>query len=451
MPKYKVTTDQGVFEVDLDREPDSPEQLQSLVTSHLSGGGQATTPASPAVAPAEEKTLAGFGASLPGKAFKFGEDIVQGATALPSAAYQLTKEAFSLGGPKPATEAVAQGVADLPSYLGRRYGGGQQILDTLYNDPFGFMADVSTVLGGVGGVAKLGGMAKLASGLKKASAVSDPLAYIGKAVRSGAQAARLPEKLYTSALNPRGTIEAGEQVVARGLKEELPVTRGGAQTAKERIKDLTQQVDTKVAAINVPPTDQLDIVARARAEVAPEFTGINKAADLEAMDAALLEHLRGHYKPQGSSAKELLDIKRASYKDPRLKKAYERELVQEYPKTETHLAITREIKEELHRLDPDLSLLDERSHELIDLKKEMLAAVKAHRKSSMFNIGTGTAGVVGGVAGGPGGAAALIGLRYMLKHPGFKSKLAIALNKAQKLKSSSLTKLSTLERVGETE
>ncbi len=37
MPKYKVKTDQGTFAVELDREPESPEQLQELVTLQLQG------------------------------------------------------------------------------------------------------------------------------------------------------------------------------------------------------------------------------------------------------------------------------------------------------------------------------------------------------------------------------------------------------------------------------
>src|SRR5688572_5895382 len=35
MPKYRVTTDQGVFNVTLDSEPESPEQLRDLVQTHL--------------------------------------------------------------------------------------------------------------------------------------------------------------------------------------------------------------------------------------------------------------------------------------------------------------------------------------------------------------------------------------------------------------------------------
>lgn len=38
MPKYKVKTDQGAFAVELDQEPQSTEQLNSLVASHLAGG-----------------------------------------------------------------------------------------------------------------------------------------------------------------------------------------------------------------------------------------------------------------------------------------------------------------------------------------------------------------------------------------------------------------------------
>lgn len=53
MPKYRVETDQGNFLVDLDRAPDSPEQLRSLVETELAkmGGGP-----SPQVAPPPRQT-----------------------------------------------------------------------------------------------------------------------------------------------------------------------------------------------------------------------------------------------------------------------------------------------------------------------------------------------------------------------------------------------------------
>lgn len=54
MPKYKVTTDQGTFAVELDQEPESQEQLNNLVTAHLSGQAPTET-ATPANAAEELK------------------------------------------------------------------------------------------------------------------------------------------------------------------------------------------------------------------------------------------------------------------------------------------------------------------------------------------------------------------------------------------------------------
>lgn len=54
MPTYRVRTDQGDFKVTLDREPESPEELQRLVEAHFAEAPDAsseTTPASSAPAP----------------------------------------------------------------------------------------------------------------------------------------------------------------------------------------------------------------------------------------------------------------------------------------------------------------------------------------------------------------------------------------------------------------
>lgn len=63
-----------------------------------------------------------------------------------------------------------------------RYGGVENIKNTLYNDPIGALADVSTVISGVGAGAGLIGKAGTASKLARASSLTDPLAIAGRAV-----------------------------------------------------------------------------------------------------------------------------------------------------------------------------------------------------------------------------------------------------------------------------
>jgi hypothetical protein len=403
-------------------------------------------------APTEEKTLTGFGANILSSGAKMAGDIVQAVPAIAQTAWSaLTKPAQF------ATEAVPQmaeqAATDIPAYLGKRYGGGQQILDTLYNDPVGFMADLSTVLGGAGGAAKLGGMAKLASGLKKAEAIADPIAQVGRAVRAplaaGGRAIGAPKRLYESALKPSGDFASAQEVVQTGLRESIPVSLAGADKADRLIKDITGQIDAKVAAINAPPTDPLDMALNAQTKMQAKFEhSVNKVGDYRDIDTALDEFLQGHTQPK--TAGDLLKFKRASQKDPRIKSSYGRD-AQDYAKIETKKQLVREAKEQLVRLDPDLSALNARDSALIDLEDEMLSAMKRIENRDIMNLGTGGAGIAGYAIGGPAGAAKLIAFKYLLNQPLVKSKLAIALNKAQKLKSSSLTKLSTLERVGETE
>lgn len=63
-----------------------------------------------------------------------------------------------------------------------RYGGVENIKNTLYNDPIGALADVSTVVSGVGAGAGLLGKAGTASKLSKVASLADPLQLTAKAV-----------------------------------------------------------------------------------------------------------------------------------------------------------------------------------------------------------------------------------------------------------------------------
>lgn len=63
-----------------------------------------------------------------------------------------------------------------------RYGGVENIKNTLYNDPIGALADVSTVISGVGAGAGLAGKVGTASKLSKVASLTDPLQATVKAV-----------------------------------------------------------------------------------------------------------------------------------------------------------------------------------------------------------------------------------------------------------------------------
>lgn len=81
----------------------------------------------------------------------------------------------------------AQLAGKVNDFYGQRYGGFGNIENTLYTDPVGAAADISTVLGGAGAIAgklgkvsELGSLARAGEALSTASDVTNPLAIPGK-------------------------------------------------------------------------------------------------------------------------------------------------------------------------------------------------------------------------------------------------------------------------------
>jgi hypothetical protein len=77
------------------------------------------------------------------------------------------------------------------NFYKQRYGGVDNIGETIYNDPMGFLLDASVVLGGAGAVAKGVGAATKASGISRvgsalstASTFTDPFMLAGKAAKA---------------------------------------------------------------------------------------------------------------------------------------------------------------------------------------------------------------------------------------------------------------------------
>ncbi len=81
MPKYDVVTDQGTFEITLDRPPASPEELRSLAEEALSGPSQATRtapePGRPSAFQAAVEPFRRVGAGLIEMPFSIGRGLAQ--------------------------------------------------------------------------------------------------------------------------------------------------------------------------------------------------------------------------------------------------------------------------------------------------------------------------------------------------------------------------------------
>jgi hypothetical protein len=419
------------------------------------------TPDTAVASPPQEKTLAGFGSNILSSAGKFAGDIGKAVVSAPGLLYGASKEVGGLGAhalfgrPEPETPVLSgavEAVKGIPDYLAERYGGPEKILDTLYKDPVGFAADLSTLVSGAGAAAKVGKMGKLSEGLSTASKIVDPIAQAGRAVRApGAAVGRafgLPEKLYESALKPSTAGPSGiykaRRNVTTGLREEIPVTAAGETKAKGIIDELKSKVDAEIAAIPAGAEfDPLDAALKAEAQTKPKYVGVTKAADEKAIDKTIDTFLEGHSTPKSPvETQKFKTSSHASLKD----RAYGE---QKGPGVETEKAITRLAKEKLEEWAPNLKQLNAREGSVIALERDLQKAVDRIRKHQMIGIGTPLMAGAGGALAGPAGAWALAAIKIALDQPAFKSNLAFAIKRAQGLKASKLTKVSTAVRVTE--
>lgn len=202
-----------------------------------------------------------------------------------------------------------QSFQHLMDVYSQRYGGLGNIAKTAYEDPIGFAADASTLLGGAGALAAASDIGDVGNVLSKAGEAINPLSIPGKAVGKVSDALQSSaSKGYSDALAATTksdklltkpivegrdvNLPSGEQyhvpgLIERGVKGSLNKI---SDTVDENLQNVGKQYDTAEKAIPgstklevQPILDQLD-------EVKKEFT-INGANGPVIADPAAVQHL----------------------------------------------------------------------------------------------------------------------------------------------------------------
>jgi len=147
-------------------------------------------------------------------------------------------------------------------YYVNKYGSIDNLKKTMYEDPVGFMADVSTVLtmgGGLaskaGSISKSSSLLKAGEALSTASDVANPLAAPGlllKGARKTVAATNIPEDIYARTMKmPPGSVR--EDVQGKVLKtlvrnEEIPLGTGrfSGKSSLEKINNIVKKTGDSI-------------------------------------------------------------------------------------------------------------------------------------------------------------------------------------------------------------
>jgi hypothetical protein len=433
-------------------------------------------------APPEPPSLSGFAGNVLGSGARMVEntvdalihpiDTITSLASIPVGVYQ------KAGGPVPAgfDDHHLKMVDAMIDHLKQRYGSLDAAKKTLYEDPVGVMADLSTALGGGGGVlskagklSEVGALGRAGEVVSTLSRVTNPVSIVTRpaaaAGRWGASKAGLnAEDLYRTALRPRidTPVEDVRQMVQTGLTNTLPVSESGAEALQGLLTDLQSKIEAKTkaagaAGITIDPKKVAQRVDEIEARMGGTYSQVNPVKDRQTIQRSREEFLAENTLPgqtavppqptgmldpygrpimtPGQPATLSQSIPIPADDAQRMKVGTYQKIRQDYgamstAQVESQKALARGLKEELSAALPELTGLNESQGKLLDLQPVLESAVnKAANRSGWFKHMV-TAGAATAIGGKPLGAVYSI-MSAVLDDPAVRSRLAIAINKAQ--------------------
>lgn len=385
----------------------------------------------------KQKSLGGFAGNILGSGAKLVGDI--GSAVLNP--IDTAKNIYNLGsgivqlaipeeqGNEKLARAVGQFYAD-------RYGGLDKAWNTLYNDPVGMAADISTVLGGggallkgVGSLSKASGLTRAGSVLSKAGRTIDPLSVVGKAggvigkgksKLAGALASE-SENLLTRGMGNPQTLKKAKGVSPITMRELFSkyntydrtpeAFQAGAKQAQSMAKGLLEQAPTSIDTRRILSLFDEEI-AKLQSGAKTSTKMANALDELVARKQMFLDGIQNENvsTPLMSDASKVYGIKSAFQGDvpPSSFGMPTQEVGKNLGTTKAYQTLLRGIEEQA----PGIKNLGREQSALIKLEEMARAsgARGAARQNINFSkLGSATAGGV--VAGIPGAVVGYVGER----------------------------------------
>lgn len=326
-----------------------------------------------------------------------------------------------------------------------RYGGFDNFKKTLEKDPIGTLADVASILSGLGGVTKggakvagkvatiPGAITKTGSVLAETGKALEPLNIIAKGVIAPFKLIpqKIPESLYRKAAIMSTTIPAKDRVSAikTALKEGIPLTQKGIDKLWKRVFELDDEVSEIINSKSSAkiPTEKVIAHLKEAKDYFSDYPG-NKAIlkKIDRFEIEITEQLG-----KSISAKSAQAMKKKVYTV--LRDAYKGEV--KIPDKKSRMAIANGVRTELEKLFPEISKLNKQEGALLNLNTSISRAVERisqQRLVSWRDLTIGTS--VGFATDSPAAGASALVAMMILSDAKVQSHIAILLNKAKTTK-----------------
>jgi hypothetical protein len=288
-------------------------------------------------------------------------------------------------------------------------------------------------------------------------------------VRDGAGRAVLlgktPEAAYESAMKPPTTISQADRdaMTQTGLQNSIPVSKAGVEKIGSLVDDLNSKIKATIEADPNRPIDPNAVAARTDATKQRFSNQVNAQPDLNAIENSRLQFLAEQGAKPGTAATApqptgLYDAQGRPYMDsgapgqpatsaPAMGAADAQSMKQGTygvlkgkfgeqgsAAVEAQKALARGLKEEIASQFPEIDTMNAAESRLLDLQPVLERAVNRISNHQLIGIGTPVAGAAAeALTGSTGIGKVAMVMKAVLDNPNVKSRLAIAVSKAQKV------------------
>jgi hypothetical protein len=326
-----------------------------------------------------------------------------------------------------------------------RYGGVEQIKNTLYNDPVGVASDVATVLEPAAWGAKAGGFAKTARVLSKAAEVSNPMHAVGAATE--AVTGPIANTLVRGTLRPPASVRSdfgGSKAVADAVLKDRVFSEASAQ---KKLTGSVAQADQMLADAQAAGVPGVPRVAVARSVLGEPQATAKLRTRLGVPDASpeLMDTAKAITRNNPSRI-PLTDAQALKREAQTL--AYEAGVDNQSVKKAAEAAKAQALRAGIEQQVPDVAPINEQSQRLLGSQQAFAAA--EDRPRALTNFLSVLGGTGGFAAGGPVGAALTPLLIKAMDSPRAGALAGIGINEFGKgMNAKSLREAALLARLAE--
>jgi hypothetical protein len=329
---------------------------------------------------------------------------------------------------------AAEKLSPLVNLYAERYGGIENLKETIARDPIGFLADLSVVLGGAGAVAKGAGtgtkLANVGKAMSKTAGFIDPVAMplnVGKAVIPKVMRA---ESQYAKALKlpPNLKPAASEALHKTGIAERIvPGSRPHYEKFLDTIDDLNENVKSRIDASTKSGAkfNSLEIVDRMEDLKKFYEEDPHRNAIYAKIDDLTQEFLDSHGEILTTAKAQKL--KQTTYRT--IRDVYSPTTGERIPAVakKWRASFANALREKIVELVPEVKQLNEKESKLLGLKpflEKALARREQHTMGGLSPLILATGSIT---KAGP-----IVMAREIINSPSFRARLAFALDRMKK-------------------